>query len=127
MNCSNRPLQHFTRPSNKVLKDSRAGGLDQSAGIRVRGTLLNWLPRLSRDSPHGFGRPAEASRALRKKLKHGSSHQQYRALVVGDRFMISLDVGPLPLYEGSSSRLLSRIADRNSRVRDIKYATTVLN
>ena len=27
-------------------------------------------------------RPAEASRALRKKLKHGDSHQQYRALVV---------------------------------------------
>ncbi|KAJ3523810.1 hypothetical protein NM688_g8663 [Phlebia brevispora] len=26
--------------------------------------------------------PAEASRALRKKLKHGDSHQQYRALVI---------------------------------------------
>jgi hypothetical protein len=27
-------------------------------------------------------RPGEASRALRKKLKHGNSHNQYRALVV---------------------------------------------
>ena len=27
-------------------------------------------------------RPAEASRALRKKLKHGNSHQQYRSMVV---------------------------------------------
>ena len=26
--------------------------------------------------------PTEASRALRKKLKHGNTHQQYRALVV---------------------------------------------
>lgn len=26
--------------------------------------------------------PAEASRAIRKKIKHGSSHQQYRALVI---------------------------------------------
>lgn len=26
--------------------------------------------------------PAEASRAIRKKLKHGNSHQQYRALVI---------------------------------------------
>lgn len=38
--------------------------------------------------------PAEASRAIRKKLKHGNSHQQYRALVIlkalvencGDKF-----------------------------------------
>ena len=29
-----------------------------------------------------FLSPAEASRAVRKKLKHGNSHQQYRALVV---------------------------------------------
>ena len=29
-------------------------------------------------------RPAEASRALRKKLKHGNSHQQYRSMVVRD-------------------------------------------
>lgn len=29
-----------------------------------------------------FARPAEASRAVRKKLKHGNAHQQYRALVV---------------------------------------------
>jgi len=27
-------------------------------------------------------RPTEAARALRKKIKHGGSHQQYRAIVV---------------------------------------------
>lgn len=80
MNCPNRLLQRFTRPSNKLLKDSRAGGLDQSTGIRVRGTLL--VLRLC-ELTTWFGRPTEASRALRKKLKHGNSHQQYRALVVG--------------------------------------------
>ena len=34
--------------------------------------------------PDTFCSPAEASRALRKKLKHGNAHQQYRALVVRD-------------------------------------------
>lgn len=41
--------------------------------------------------------PAEASRAIRKKLKHGNAHQQYRALVIlkalvensGDKFTTS--------------------------------------
>ncbi|KAI6047818.1 hypothetical protein EDC04DRAFT_25466 [Pisolithus marmoratus] len=35
--------------------------------------------------------PAEASRALRKKIKHGSSHQKYRALFVLDALMANGD------------------------------------
>ncbi|KAK0208837.1 hypothetical protein DFS33DRAFT_1414243 [Desarmillaria ectypa] len=47
--------------------------------------------------------PTEASRAIRKKLKHGSPHQQYRALVIlkalvencGDKFKTSFADGQL--------------------------------
>ncbi|KAL0578492.1 hypothetical protein V5O48_003485 [Marasmius crinis-equi] len=47
--------------------------------------------------------PAEASRAIRKKLKHGNPHQQYRALVIlkalvencGDKFKHSFADGQL--------------------------------
>ncbi|KAG5644603.1 hypothetical protein DXG03_008081 [Asterophora parasitica] len=47
--------------------------------------------------------PAEASRALRKKLKHGNSHQQYRSLVIlkalvencGNKFTSSFADGQL--------------------------------
>ncbi|KAK7059195.1 hypothetical protein VNI00_001822 [Paramarasmius palmivorus] len=47
--------------------------------------------------------PAEASRALRKKLKHGNAHQQYRALVIlkalvencGDKFRHTFADGQL--------------------------------
>jgi hypothetical protein len=39
---------------------------------------------MNRDFEHRFASysPSEASRAIKKKLKHGTSHQQYRALVV---------------------------------------------
>lgn len=37
-------------------------------------------------------RPAEASRAIRKKIKHGNAHEQYRALVVS-RYIHILSAG----------------------------------
>lgn len=44
--------------------------------------------------------PAEASRAIRKKIKHGNSHQQYRALVILHA-----------LVENSSQKFQSTFAD----------------
>jgi hypothetical protein len=38
--------------------------------------------REGRGATDRYLRPTEASRALRKKLKHGNSHQQYRSMVV---------------------------------------------
>ncbi|KAG5654705.1 hypothetical protein H0H81_007461 [Sphagnurus paluster] len=44
--------------------------------------LINSIPDLVEVINLQAAGPAEASRALRKKLKHGNSHQQYRALVL---------------------------------------------
>jgi len=54
--------------------------LIDSIGLQASGSVLSLLLH---DSSFDHSRsPAEASRAIRKKIKHGSSHQQYRALVV---------------------------------------------
>ena len=56
-------------------------------------------------------RPAEASRAIRKKLKHGNAHQQYRALVAS---VCSIQVAVViltirPDLEGSCGELWRQI------------------
>ena len=54
--------------------------LIDSIDLQASGSVLSLPPH---DSSFDYSRsPAEASRAIRKKIKHGSSHQQYRALVV---------------------------------------------
>ena len=54
--------------------------LIDSIDLQASGSVLSLLLHDSYfDHSHS---PAEASRAIRKKIKHGSSHQQYRALVV---------------------------------------------
>jgi hypothetical protein len=62
-----------------LVQDPGAGRFHQAAGNRVRVLVL-------RDSIFHLiflsTRPAEASRAVRKKLKHGDTHQQYRGMVV---------------------------------------------
>ncbi|KAF8665338.1 hypothetical protein AX16_000357 [Volvariella volvacea WC 439] len=47
-------------------------------------STTDWIEILTADSivEESYDGPAEAIRALRKKLKHGSVHQQYRALVL---------------------------------------------
>ncbi len=54
--------------------------LIDSIGLQASGSVLSHPLHVSY---FNYSRsPAEASRAIRKKIKHGSSHQQYRALVV---------------------------------------------
>ncbi|KAH9049344.1 hypothetical protein EDB84DRAFT_1556201 [Lactarius hengduanensis] len=53
--------------------------LIESIDLQASGSVLS-LPL--HDSCFDSRSPAEASRAIRKKIKHGSSHQQYRALVI---------------------------------------------
>ena len=48
-----------------------------------QGDKLTYLILVYYKKTHTHHRPAEASRAIRKKLKHGDSRRQYRALVVG--------------------------------------------
>ncbi|KAF5384868.1 hypothetical protein D9615_001333 [Tricholomella constricta] len=51
--------------------------------VVIAGThFINSIPELVDAINLQAAGPAEASRALRKKLKHGNSHQQYRALVL---------------------------------------------
>ncbi|KAH8997314.1 hypothetical protein EDB92DRAFT_1406640 [Lactarius akahatsu] len=45
-------------------------------------SYLQSIPELIESIDLQASGPAEASRAIRKKIKHGSSHQQYRALVI---------------------------------------------
>ncbi|KAI9460567.1 hypothetical protein BJY52DRAFT_1185932 [Lactarius psammicola] len=54
--------------------------LIDSIGLQASGSVLS-LPLRDSYVDHSHS-PAEASRAIRKKIKHGSSHQQYRALVI---------------------------------------------
>jgi hypothetical protein len=50
--------------------------------FKLRGNAHPNSPHLSHHSSTVPCSPTEASRALRKKLKHGDTHQRYRALVI---------------------------------------------
>ncbi|KAL7285408.1 hypothetical protein ACG7TL_000504 [Trametes sanguinea] len=47
-------------------------------------SITEWVEILTSPSyeDEAYDGPAEASRAIRKKIKHGNAHQQYRALVI---------------------------------------------
>ena len=61
--------------------------------------------------------PAEASRAIRKKIKHGNTHQQYRALVVRSPLLRHRDDHSLKAEPDRSSMHSWKIAGQNSMVR----------
>jgi hypothetical protein len=60
---------------------TRARRFDQLAGYNRVYILVFILGHHSDITRSGLS-TTEASRAIRKKLKHGNNHQQYRALVV---------------------------------------------
>lgn len=75
--CSLAPMLNYVEYGMQYTRDRR---INTNASYRV----------CTRQSPNNrhlafidwLNSVAEASRAIRKKLKHGDTHQQYRALVV---------------------------------------------
>ncbi|KAH9982882.1 hypothetical protein BGW80DRAFT_1555903 [Lactifluus volemus] len=82
--------------------------------------VYDGIPELIQSIDLQVSGPTEASRAIRKKIKHGDTHQQYRALVVR-----SLSMMPYPLASWNS-QILNALVENAGQKFQSSFADTQL-